>query len=73
MAAETARLPPRDARAGGQGPASFIIDGLRVTDAETRDFFGRDGIVAGHMNKKLVAALASRRAAGVGLCGRRTA
>ena len=39
------------------GKQSEFIDGLRVTDAETRDFAVM--VLAGHMNKKLVAALGS--------------
>src|ERR1041385_9447297 len=37
------------------GKQSEFIDGLRVTDAETRDFAVM--VLAGHMNKTLVAAL----------------
>jgi acetylglutamate kinase len=39
------------------GKQSEFIDGLRVTDAETRDFAVM--VLAGHKNKKLVAALGS--------------
>ncbi len=49
------------------GKASEFIDGLRVTDAETRDFAVM--VLAGHMNKKLVAALASVNQPAVGMCG----
>lgn len=49
------------------GKASTFVNGLRVTDAETRDFAVM--VLAGHMNKKLVAALASINQAGVGMCG----
>jgi acetylglutamate kinase len=49
------------------GKVSEFVDGLRVTDAETRDFAVM--VLAGHMNKKLVAALASAGQPAVGLCG----
>jgi acetylglutamate kinase len=49
------------------GKTSEFIDGLRVTDAETRDFAVM--VLAGHMNKKLVAALASIAQPAMGLCG----
>jgi acetylglutamate kinase len=49
------------------GKSSEFIDGLRVTDAETRDFAVM--VLAGHMNKKLVAALASVGQPAMGLCG----
>src|SRR5215813_2820737 len=49
------------------GKTSEFIDGLRVTDAETRDFAVM--VLAGHMNKKLVAALAGVQQPAVGLCG----
>jgi acetylglutamate kinase len=49
------------------GKQSQFIDGLRVTDAETRDFAVM--VLAGHMNKKLVAALGSVGQSAVGLCG----
>lgn len=49
------------------GKTSEFIDGLRVTDAETRDFAVM--VLAGHMNKKLVAALAGVGQPAVGLCG----
>src|SRR5712672_2238129 len=49
------------------GKQSEFVDGLRVTDAETRDFAVM--VLAGHMNKKLVAALASAGQPSVGLCG----
>jgi acetylglutamate kinase len=49
------------------GKTSEFIDGLRVTDAETRDFAVM--VLAGHMNKKLVASLASVGQPAVGMCG----
>lgn len=49
------------------GKTSEFIDGLRVTDAETRDFAVM--VLAGHMNKKLVAALGSVQQPAMGLCG----
>jgi acetylglutamate kinase len=49
------------------GKSSEFIDGLRVTDAETRDFAVM--VLAGHMNKKLVAALAAVGQPAMGLCG----
>ena len=49
------------------GKTSEFIDGLRVTDAETRDFAVM--VLAGHMNKKLVAALSSVGQSAVGMCG----
>src|SRR5579871_4790982 len=49
------------------GKASEFVNGLRVTDAETRDFAVM--VLAGHMNKKLVAALASVGQPAMGLCG----
>jgi acetylglutamate kinase len=49
------------------GKTSEFIDGLRVTDAETRDFAVM--VLAGHMNKKLVAALAAVHQPAMGLCG----
>jgi acetylglutamate kinase len=49
------------------GKASEFIDGLRVTDAETRDFAVM--VLAGHMNKKLVAALSSIGQSAMGMCG----
>src|SRR5690349_6089686 len=49
------------------GKVSEFIDGLRVTDAETRDFAVM--VLAGHMNKKLVAALAGVHQPAVGMCG----
>lgn len=49
------------------GKTSEFIDGLRVTDAETRDFAVM--VLAGHMNKKLVAALAGVGQPAIGLCG----
>jgi acetylglutamate kinase len=49
------------------GKQSQFVDGLRVTDAETRDFAVM--VLAGHMNKKLVAALGSVGQSAMGLCG----
>ena len=49
------------------GKESRFIDGLRVTDEETRDFAVM--VLAGHMNKKLVAALGRVGQSAVGLCG----
>ena len=49
------------------GKTSEFVDGLRVTDAETRDFAVM--VLAGHMNKKLVAALAAVSQPAMGLCG----
>jgi acetylglutamate kinase len=49
------------------GKTSEFVDGLRVTDAETRDLAVM--VLAGHMNKKLVAALATVGQPGMGLCG----
>src|SRR5215470_18596271 len=49
------------------GKTSEFIDGLRVTDAETRDLAVM--VLAGHMNKKLVASLTSAGQPAVGLCG----
>jgi acetylglutamate kinase len=49
------------------GKQSQFVDGLRVTDAETRDFAVM--VLAGHMNKKLVAALGSVGQSSVGMCG----
>src|SRR4029077_12477216 len=44
-----------------------FVDGLRVTDDQTRDFAVM--VLAGHMNKKLVAALGSVGQSAMGLCG----
>src|SRR5579864_6769762 len=49
------------------GKASEFVNGLRVTDAETRDFAVM--VLAGHMNKKLVASLAAVGQPSMGLCG----
>src|SRR5258708_16015860 len=49
------------------GKISEFVDGLRVTDAETRDFAVM--VLAGHMNKKLVAALGGIGQPAMGLCG----
>ncbi len=72
--AESTRLPWSTAAARAltrmlaqMGKQSEFIDGLRVTDAETRDFAVM--VLAGHMNKKLVAALGSIGQSAMGLCG----
>ena len=49
------------------GKESQFVDGLRVTDAETRDFAVM--VLAGHMNKKLVAALGTVGQSAIGMCG----
>lgn len=49
------------------GKTSEFVNGLRVTDAETRDFAVM--VLAGHMNKKLVAALAGVGQPAMGMCG----
>lgn len=49
------------------GKTSEFVNGLRVTDAETRDFAVM--VLAGHMNKKMVAALAAVGQPAMGLCG----
>ena len=49
------------------GKTSEFVNGLRVTDAETRDFAVM--VLAGHMNKKLVAALGAVGQPAMGLCG----
>jgi acetylglutamate kinase len=49
------------------GKKSSFVNGLRVTDAETRD--AALMVFAGLINKKLVAALARRGTRAVGLCG----
>src|SRR5262249_7115795 len=49
------------------GKTSEFVDGLRVTDAETRDFAVM--VLAGHMNKKFVAAFAVVGQPAMGLCG----
>lgn len=49
------------------GKTSEFVDGLRVTDAETRDYAVM--VLAGHLNKKLVAALAGVGQPAIGLCG----
>jgi acetylglutamate kinase len=49
------------------GKKSEFIDGLRVTDAETRDMAVM--VLAGAVNKLLVAALASVGQPSVGMCG----
>jgi acetylglutamate kinase len=49
------------------GKKSDFINGLRVTDAETRDVALM--VLAGIMNKSLVAAIGSTGQAAVGLCG----
>jgi acetylglutamate kinase len=49
------------------GKKSEFVDGLRVTDAETRDVALM--VLAGIVNKKLVAAIQSTRNPAIGLCG----
>ena len=49
------------------GKKSTFVNGLRVTDAETRD--AALMVFAGLINKRLVAALARRGTRAVGLCG----
>jgi len=49
------------------GKTSSFVNGLRVTDAETRD--AALMVLAGLTNKKLVAALARRGVRAVGICG----
>ena len=49
------------------GKQSEFVNGLRVTDAETRDVALM--VLAGIMNKQLVAAVSSLGPAAVGLCG----
>jgi acetylglutamate kinase len=49
------------------GKKSDFVNGLRVTDAETRDVALM--VLAGIVNKSLVAAIASAGQAAVGLCG----
>ena len=49
------------------GKESQFIDGMRVTDADTRDLAVM--VLAGYVNKKLVAALIAARQQAVGLCG----
>jgi acetylglutamate kinase len=49
------------------GKTSEFIDGLRVTDAETRDMALM--VVAGMVNKKLVAAIGAAGKPAIGLCG----
>ncbi len=49
------------------GKKSEFVDGLRVTDAETRDVALM--VLAGGVNKKLVAALARAGQPALGLCG----
>jgi acetylglutamate kinase len=49
------------------GRESEFVQGLRVTDAETRDVALM--VLAGLINKKLVAALASAGCSAIGLCG----
>ena len=49
------------------GKQSEFVDGLRVTDAETRDVALM--VLAGGVNKKLVAALARAGQPALGLCG----
>lgn len=49
------------------GKQSSFIDGLRVTDAETRDVALM--VLAGIVNKKLVAAISAAGVPAIGLCG----
>ena len=49
------------------GKQSEFVNGLRVTDAETRDVALM--VLAGMVNKKLIAALASAGCQAIGLCG----
>jgi acetylglutamate kinase len=49
------------------GKTSEFVGGLRVTDAETRDFALM--VLAGGVNKKLVAELGRQGQAAVGMCG----
>lgn len=49
------------------GKKSQFVNGLRITDAETRDVALM--VLAGSVNKSLVAAIASTGQAAVGLCG----
>src|SRR6201997_2957437 len=49
------------------GKTSEFVNGLRVTDAETRDMALM--VLAGLVNKKLVAAIGASGKAAVGLCG----
>jgi len=49
------------------GKQSRFVDGLRVTDAETRDTALM--VLAGGINKRLVAALGKRERPAVGICG----
>ncbi|HZP16596.1 MAG TPA: acetylglutamate kinase, partial [Terriglobales bacterium] len=49
------------------GKKSVFVNGLRVTDAETRD--AALMVFSGLINKKLVAALAQRGTRAVGICG----
>jgi len=49
------------------GKKSHFIDGLRVTDPETRDIALM--VLAGRVNKQLVAAITAERQAAIGLCG----
>ena len=49
------------------GKKSDFIDGLRVTDSETRDMALM--VLAGRVNKALVAALAAVGQPAVGMCG----
>ncbi len=52
---------------GQLGKQSEFINGLRVTDGDTRDVALM--VLAGHINKKLVAALTSVGQSAMGLCG----
>lgn len=50
------------------GKGSRFIDGLRVTDEETMDVV--EMVLAGHINKTLVAMIAAAGGAAVGICGK---
>ena len=52
---------------GALGCSSQFVEGLRVTDAETRDVAVM--VLAGLLNKRVVAAFASQGQFAVGLCG----
>ena len=49
------------------GKESDFVNGLRVTDSETRDVALM--VLAGRVNKQLVAAITATGQAAVGLCG----
>src|SRR5258706_11654255 len=52
---------------GQMGKETEFVNGLRVTDGDTRDVALM--VLAGHVNKKLVAALSSVGQSAMGLCG----